>query len=82
MFSSWRTSSESSDDFVLHILFQRREVIRHLVLRNLAKKSYYSEDGTESIDSDEENENEVTAQFEETALDKSSTTSNDVVTCF
>lgn len=55
-------------------------MIRHLVLRNLAKKSYYSEDGTESIDSDEENENEVTAQFEESALDKS--TSNDVVTCF
>lgn len=55
-------------------------MIRHLVLRNLAKKSYYSEDGAESIDSDEENENEVTAQFEESGLDKSK--SNDVVTCF
>lgn len=38
---------------------ERREVIRSLILRNLAKKSYHSEAETEPVDSDEENENEV-----------------------
>ena len=61
-------------------LFQRREVIRHLVLRNLAKKSYHSEDGTESIDSGEENQNEATVPFEESGLEASQ--SNDVDTSF
>lgn len=55
-------------------------MIRHLVLRNLAKKSYHSEDETESIDSDEENENETTVPFEEGGLETSQ--SNDVDTSF
>ncbi|RMX49199.1 hypothetical protein pdam_00005868 [Pocillopora damicornis] len=38
---------------------ERREVIRSLILRNLAKKSYHTEAETEPVDSDEENENEV-----------------------
>lgn len=38
---------------------QRREVIRSLILRNLAKKSHHTEAETEPVDSDEENENEV-----------------------
>jgi len=46
-------------------------VIRHLVLRNLSKKSYHSEDGAESIDSDDENENETTVPFEESGLETS-----------
>ena len=46
-------------------------MIRHLILRNLAKKSYQTEAGTESIDSDEENENEVTVTFEDSGLDTS-----------
>ena len=55
-------------------------MIRHLVLRNLAKKSYHAENGNESIDSDEENENEATVLVEESGLDTSQ--SNDVVTRF
>ena len=62
------------------MLFQRREVIRHLVLRNLAKKSYHLDDGTESIDSDKENEDEATLPFEESGLEMSQ--SNDVDTSF
>lgn len=55
----------------ISVIFQRREVIRHLVLRNLAKTFHHSEDGTESIDSDEENDNDVTVPFEESGLDSS-----------
>lgn len=66
--------------FGLSCLIQRREVIRHLVLRNLAKRSYHSEDGTESIDSDEENENEAKVPFEEGGLETIQL--NDVDTSF
>ena len=56
----------------LSMIFQRREVIRHLILRNLAKKSYHTESGTESIDSDEQNDNEATAgSFVNSGLDTS-----------
>jgi len=40
---------------------QRREVIRHLVLRYMAKKSCYSETGIESSDSEEEHDGEASA---------------------
>ncbi|KAJ7372250.1 hypothetical protein OS493_019694 [Desmophyllum pertusum] len=59
---------------------ERREVIRHLILRNLAKKSSHPASGTESNDSDEENENEATAgPFVNSGLDtsKSNDTSMD-----
>ncbi|KAJ7372245.1 Short transient receptor putative channel 4 [Desmophyllum pertusum] len=41
---------------------ERRDVIRHLILRNLAKKSYDLESGAESAsDSDAEEDNEVSS---------------------
>ena len=54
-------------------------MIRHLILRNLAKTSaYHSESGAESTDSGDENDNEATAPFAETGLDTSQT--KDIVT--
>lgn len=38
---------------------ERREVIRHLLLRYLAKKPCQTEAGTDSSDSERENENEM-----------------------
>ena len=48
-------------------------MIRRLILRSLAKKSYLSQNETESKDSEDENENEATVPlpFEESAWDSS-----------
>lgn len=53
-------------------------MIRHLILRNLAKKSHHSESGTESNDSEDENDNQATGPSAENGLDTSH--SNDFVT--
>ena len=53
----------------LIFVFQRREVIRQLVLRYLARKSCHSGIETESNDSDEEYDNEAAASFTTNGLE-------------
>ena len=51
------------------LIFQRREVIRHLILRNLAKKTCHLESEIESSDSGEEWGNESTVLFSNNGID-------------
>lgn len=55
----------------LFVFLQRQKVIGQLVLRYLAKRSYYLDTETEPTDSEEENDNEATAATAEQTTETS-----------